>query len=298
VHVPPTALEYAHATQSFGGGETVHATDLLDLLVHVRGGDSDSAALRIALALARRLGARLDGLCVAALPPAAFTVPEAVSMQIEEAEQRRREAQAHAAWYLQQLQRHALDGEWRVAQGDEVPAICHVAASYDLLVLERGPSRGDAPLGFGNVSRCVFGCRRPVLVVPEQATAAGSGRRVVLAWNGSRESALAAHGALPLLRDADTVHVLDGSDDQHGDPLALPALDLPAWLRRHGIDAALQRFEPAGAHGPALLDAVHALDADLVVMGAWGRSRIAEMVLGGVTRHMFRDCDVPMLVAH
>jgi nucleotide-binding universal stress UspA family protein len=103
---------------------------------------------------------------------------------------------------------------------------------------------------------------------------------------------------LPPLRAAHPGNAPDRSDDQPGDPLALPALDLPAWLRRHGIDAALQRFEPAGAHGPALLDAVHALDADLVVMGAWGRSRIAEMVLGGVTRHMFRDSDVPMLVAH
>lgn len=273
----------------------MHATDLL---LHVRGGDNDSVALRIALALARRLGARLDGLCVAALPPAAFTVPEAVSMQIEEAEQRRREAQAHAAWYLQQLQQHALDGEWRVAQGDEVPVICHAAAGYDLLVLERGPSRGDAPLGFGNVSRCVFGCRRPVLVVPGHTALADSGRRIVLAWNGSRESALAMHGALPLLRGADAVHLLDGSDDRRGDPLAMPTLDLPAWLRRRGIDATPQRFEPPGAPGPALLDAVHELDADLVVMGAWGRSRIAEMVLGGVTRHMFRDSDVPMLVAH
>jgi nucleotide-binding universal stress UspA family protein len=269
-----------------------------DILLSLHRGGQDSPLLSAAMNVAERLHARLDALCVTAMPAPAFTVPEAVSFQLEEAGERRRQAEAHADWYQRTLAARGIEGRWMVAQGDEVPTICHVAAGHDLLVLQRGELGEPAPVGFGTVSRSVFGSRVPVLVLPEQPATVTPGTRILLAWNGSREAALAARGALPLLHRADEVRVLEGVDDAAGDPMAPPQLDLDDWLARRGVQAQVQPFDPAGASGPALLEAAHAMQADLIVMGAWGRSRISEMVLGGATRHLFMESDIPMLVAH
>lgn len=275
-----------------------HRPDALDLLVHMPCAAGQTPALRAALFIAGRLPARVDALCVAQMPATAFSVPEAVTFQLEEAGERRREAERVAPWFDDLLHRHDVEGRWHVAQGDEVQGVCHCAAGYDMLVLQRGPHHGDAPIGFGTVSRCVFGSHVPALVVPETPRTTETGRHVVLAWNGSRESVLAARGALPLLRQAESIHVLEGAPDDGWDPTSPPRLDLTEWLERRGVTAEVQPFHPEGASGPALLDACHQLGADLLVMGAWGRSRISEMVLGGATRHLFMHGDIPMLVAH
>jgi nucleotide-binding universal stress UspA family protein len=274
---------------------------MIELLLHVQRVPPQGAGLRAALTMAGRIDARLDALHVVDMPPAAFTLPEAVPMQLDAARQRGIDAKALAEPWTALLREHGLAGEWRVGNGDTVQTLCHAAAGYDLLVMERGTLRGDAPVGFGIVSRTVFGSGRAVLVVPEQAPVETLGERILIAWNGSRESALAVRAALPLMRSAGSVTVLDGSvDDTFPDTCALPIADICAWLRRHDVTADIRRFELAGAASPgaALLDAATEARADLFVMGAWGRSRLSEMVLGGTTRHLFMNSTLPMLVAH
>jgi len=149
------------------------------------------------------------------------------------------------------------------------------------------------------VSRTVFGSSAPVVVVPESTTLDRTGGDMVVAWNQSREAALAIRGALPLLRLAERVVVLEGNPvDQPFGLRYLPKLDLRAWLARHGVNAQFRPFQPGKERGQALLDAAHAEHADLIVMGAWGHSRITELVLGGTTRHLFQSSDLPLLVAH
>jgi nucleotide-binding universal stress UspA family protein len=272
----------------------------VDLLLHLDHLDLGVAAPRAALALARRLDARLDALYVADLPATAFSLPEAVPVQLEETQRRVTEARAHEGAWLQALAAHALTGAWRVTQGDTVQTISQAASGYDLLVMERSQQRSDAPVGFGSVSRCVFASGRPVLVVPDLAPVASLGANVLVAWNGSRESALALAAAVPILQKAEQVRVLDGSG-MNADMLpVLPPPGLADWLQRRGIRASIDVFDtgPNHAAGAALLDAAHRQGADLIVMGAWSRSRLAQMVLGGTTRHLFMHGDVPMLVAH
>jgi len=272
----------------------------IDLLLHLDHLDLGEAAPRAALALAHRLGARLDALYVADLPAAAFSLPEAVPVQLEETQRRVNEAQAYAGHWHQALAAHALNGTWRVTQGDTVQTLSLAASGYDLLIMERSQQRSDAPVGFGSVSRCVFASGRPVLVVPDLAPAVSIGTNVLVAWNGSRESALALAAAVPILQKADKVHVIDGSE-MNADMLpVLPPPGLTEWLQRHGIRAEVKPFNtgPSHAAGPAVLEAAHSQGADLIVMGAWSRSRLAQMVLGGTTRHLFMHGDVPMLVAH
>lgn len=272
----------------------------IDLLLHLDHLDLGVAAPRAALSLAKRLGARLDALYVADLPATAFSLPEAVPVQLEETQRRVSEAQTHDGAWQQALAGHGLSGVWRVTQGDTVQTVSQATSGYDLLVMERSQQRSDAPVGFGSVSRCVFACGRPVLVVPDVAPVMSIGSSIVVAWNGSRESALALAAALPILQRADTVRVLDGSEMNEDMLPVLPPPGLRDWLDRHHIQAHIETFNtgPAHAAGPAVLAAAHAQGADLIVMGAWSRSRLAQMVLGGTTRHLFMHGDVPMLVAH
>lgn len=272
----------------------------IDLLLHLDHLDLAVAAPRAAMALAHRLGARLDALYVADLPAAAFSLPEAVPVQLEETQRRVAEAQAYEPIWRQTLASHSLNGMWRVTQGDTVQTVSQATSGYDFLIMERSQQRSDAPVGFGSVSRCVFACGRPVLVVPDVAPVASVGANVLVAWNGSRESALALAAALPVLQKADEIRVLDGSEMNAELLPVLPPPGLADWLQRHGIRARIDIFNagPSHAAGAALLEAAHNQGADLIVMGAWSRSRLAQMVLGGTTRHLFMHGDVPMLVAH
>ena len=269
-----------------------------EFIVHVPHPGTRHAALDLALDLAVRLQARLSGVFAAALPSAAFAVPEAITLQVQEAEQARKAASAKTDWWRQLLQQHGLHGDWRVGEGDLAQVLCLAVASADLLIVQRPETREDAPIGFGSTSRTVFAAVKPVLIVPA-AGAASTGRRVLIAWNGSLESARALHGAAPLLARAEAVHVLDGSREQGPEGLAwLPPLDLAPWFARRGIAASIERFQPEGTPAPAILARAQALQCDLIVLGAWGSSRLTEMVLGGVTRALFRECPLPLLVAH
>jgi len=270
-----------------------------DVLIHLRRTDATTPAATVGLALAKRLKAWVTGLHVVPIAPAAFASPEAVALQVHEADQMVKDAQARKTWWLDQLAAHGLDGEWQVSQGDTVEVLCHAARWNDLVVVERPQLNPDAPTGWGVVSRTVFGSPAPVVVVPESARPDCVGARIVVGWNQSREAALAIRGALPLLARAEHVVVLAGDPVENPFGLRyLPKLDLHAWFARRGIDAEFRVFQPPKEHGAALLAAAHAADADLIVMGAWGHSRITELVLGGATRHLFQTSDLPLLVAH
>lgn len=272
----------------------------LDVLIHLRRTDTTTAAVRQGLALAERLGAWTCGIHVVAIASAAFASPEAVALQVHEADDMVDEASARKDWWLAELAARKLEGEWQVAQGDTVEVLCHAARWSNLVVVERPQLNPDAPTGWGLVSRTVFASSAPVVVVPDSVTLDRAATRIVVAWNRSREVALAIRGALPLLRLAEEVVVLEGDPVENPFGLRhLPKLDLRTWLARHGVTAEFRPFKPpTKERGAALLETAHALSADLIVMGAWGHSRITELVLGGTTRHLFQSSDLPLLVAH
>lgn len=271
----------------------------LDILVHLRRYDGDPPALRAALALARRVDTVLHGLYVAPIPPAAFTSPETVAVLVHESDRRYTEARQAGNWWNAALAAQQIPGDWQVALSDPLDAICHAARWSNLLLIERPMLNPDAPVGWGLVSRSVFHAGVPLLVVPDTAPIASVGERAVIAWNGSREAIRAIHGALPVLRRAERVVVLDGSTPEpEGAMLQLPRFALARHLEHHGIQAEFTKFTPGSDKGAQILEAAHAAQADLIVMGAWGHSRLAELALGGTTRALFQTSDIPLLVAH
>jgi nucleotide-binding universal stress UspA family protein len=118
---------------------------------------------------------------------------------------------------------------------------------------------------------------------------------MVVAWNGSIEAAQALRLALPLLRRAREVHLVEVTDELHGHEAA----EARQWLGRHGIRADIHEWPAKGRRtSVALLHAAVELAAGCLVMGAYGHSRLRETVLGGVTRELIAGADMPLLMAH
>jgi len=138
---------------------------------------------------------------------------------------------------------------------------------------------------------------RPVLIVPHIGAVKPPGKTVLLCWNGTREAARAATGALPILETADKVIILLIDPGSDGDEQ--PGADVAGWLVRHGVKAVVQRDTAAGSSvGGVILSRAADHDADLIVMGLYGHSRMRERVLGGASRTLLASMTVPLLVAH
>lgn len=147
------------------------------------------------------------------------------------------------------------------------------------------------------VAQLVLTSALPCIVVPQAACQREAHHAcIAVAWNGSIEAIGALHGALPLLQAAQRVVVLSGT--QHPAAAGLMRFDLDTWAEQHGVGIEYLMLDSGEDAGPALLDAAQEVAADLLVAGAYGRSRLAEWVLGGVTRHLLRHSTLPLLLRH
>jgi nucleotide-binding universal stress UspA family protein len=142
----------------------------------------------------------------------------------------------------------------------------------------------------------IFHSARPVIIVPTTWTPPWSARRILVGWDYSRSAARALSDAMPLLRTADDVRLLAFGDDKAFDT-SIDGNTVVTALARRGVAA---RFEQAdrGALGIGAALAAQAADADLLVMGAFGHSRLRDFVLGGATKHMMKDPALPILMSH
>ena len=138
------------------------------------------------------------------------------------------------------------------------------------------------------------------MIVPSTGQFEGVARNAVVAWNGSREAAVALHAALPALRRASRVTLVSFRHprDEEEDDRQPSAADMLQFLSRHGIQATFERNVTGIDVADALLSRVAELGAELLVMGGYGHSRLRELVLGGVTRQILAQMTVPVLTAH
>ncbi len=140
----------------------------------------------------------------------------------------------------------------------------------------------------------------PALIVPRTWTSPDFGRRAVVAWNGSEQSAAAVRKAMPLLQRAEQVTVLAGtSRGTFPATMRIAHLDVMGYLRHHGVTAELKANDaPDEGAGEAILKLAAGEGADLIVMGAFGHSRFREWILGGATRHVLEHMVVPVFMSH
>lgn len=264
-----------------------------ELIVNVDQMEEQAPCVRLGLAIAGQLKAFVTGIHVVAVYPPIMTIPEAMAMLDTE----ERAAQAHSGWWQTQCEKFGVSGAWEVIRGSYVPILAKRSRLAQFMVTTLPVNDPDSPIGFDNITRTLFGDASPMLLVPDTWEGVTAPKRVLIAWDGSGEAADAVKAALPLLQSAEWVRVLDG--ERTGLPgLAPPALPLREWLTRQGVTVQWELFDAPANVGKAFLDEALAGDADLLVMGAWGRSRISELMLGGATRHVLEHTHLPLLMAH
>lgn len=144
----------------------------------------------------------------------------------------------------------------------------------------------------------IFDTGRPALTLAKNGIMPTPLKRVLIAWNGEREASEALHHSLPLLGDADDVRIviIDPKKDRHGPN---PGDDIAAYLVKHDVPVTVDRVAGSGRNtADVLLERASDMQADLIVMGAYGRSRLMEWMLGGTTREMIEKSGTPLLMAH
>ncbi len=193
--------------------------------------------------------------------------------------------------------------EWRnveIVGMDPASAVIEHGRAADLIVASQADPDWEMSGFFDAPERLALESGRPVLVVPYAGRFGEIGKRVMVAWSGKREGARAVFDALPLLKAADAVTLLCVvGKDADGESGQLPGAEIAASLARHGVKVTVRK-SIADEIGVAdeILARLADEGSDLLVMGAYGHSRLREMVFGGVTRHILRHMTVPTLMSH
>ncbi len=274
-----------------------------NILVHVDDSKANAKRLTVAIGLAQAHGAHLTGIYAAIEPSLPGNVGAEVParlLDIFEEQAAERAAAAEAA-FTAVVERAGLSSDFRTANcpASGVAEVITLNARYaDLVVLGQPEPENGGEVDARVPEDVVLGAGRPALVVPYIGAGEDIGKRVLIAWDGGREAARAVNDALPLLEKAEFVAVLviNPSRGGHGQQ---PGADIALHLARHGITVEAQHIEARDlSTGNALLSRLADQDIDLLVMGAYGHSRLREMVLGGVTREAFQQMTVPVLMSH
>ena len=272
------------------------------ILVHYDAGRTAPMRLDIALEIGAKFDAHVACLyALSAMPTPSFAF-EAAKI-VREVQERVGAEMLETArrGYDECLRRTGYEkAEWRTTSRDALDAVALHARYSDLVVIGQKNEEWASGVTKNFERGALLAAGRPVLVVPYAFERKPIGRQVLVAWNASREAAHAVTGALPLLKQAGHVHVIAFNPDKagaaHGQE---PGADVGLFLTRHGVKVTVSRHDAQDVDvGNQLLSRAFDVSADLIVMGAWGHSRLQELVMGGVTRTILDSMTVPVLMAH
>ena len=188
---------------------------------------------------------------------------------------------------------------WRTVDGDLLAGASQLGRYADLTVIGQADADDHAasyPVALPGAMALSTG--RPVLVVPYAGEYRVVGKHMAIAWNGSREAARAVFDAIPFLHAAERITIITVAPGHEvvGDS---PSKELQDYLQRRGLDSRVERLVPGGlTTTDAILSALADIGADLLVMGAYGHSRVRELFLGGVSRGILTQMTVPVLFSH
>jgi nucleotide-binding universal stress UspA family protein len=276
-----------------------------DVLVIVADAEQDEPALALGEALAKSCEAHIAAAFLTPLPdePLAYEPTVVAGVWAELLSRARQEAEAERRKVQTRLQAMGLPCDLRDAEAlsRDLGRVAAVHARYaDVAVMTRPAEGSGAELREEIVEGVLFHSGRPALVAPPNWKAGSIGKRVVVAWDASREATRALAEAKSILGKAEqiTVVTVDAKPKMfgHGDH---PGANIAAHLSRRGLPAEVRNVDGQG-RGPALaiLEEARALNADLVVMGGYAHSRLRDLVFGGATRDLLRAADIPLLLAH
>ena len=250
------------------------------------------------LPLASRLKSHVIGIHAEpmALPyTTAIGFPDAEFMQVTAEVTKERAAELEKI-FATRTAASGVSAEWRTMEslsGDSALCALASARATDLVIAaQTDPSQSSAQTA--NVDHLLFETGRPALFVPYAGPVTTVFTRILVAWNGTREASRAAFDALPFIMEADETEILiiDAPDDDADLPDGSGA-DIAAALARHGAHVTVTNESSSGIGVSAVIEnRATEINADLLVMGAYGHSRLREFLFGGVTREVLKSMPV------
>ncbi|MEM6439474.1 MAG: universal stress protein [Pseudomonadota bacterium] len=276
---------------------------LKNILVSYNALGASDAALAVAALMARKYDAHLTGLLSwgpsrisAALGP--WVTTELLdSIRIEEARRRTEIAEAFAAAAADLTHERPGKVHFMDLGGDADESLMEAARVYDIVVMGQHESSAETAHIAPHPDVIALRSGRPVLIVPQGYGADRLVERAVLAWDGGRAAARAMADAMILLESKSHVTVFAAGDAEQ--TRRREGRDVVDHLARHGVRTDWRPVAaPAGGIARALLQTVEDAKAGLLVMGAYERSKFAEDLVGGVTKSVLAEAQVPVLMSH
>jgi len=279
-------------------------------ILAVPGGDNSSASVfDAALAVAKRFDSHIVGLGAGTTAPVVIpwgemgvAVPVEADRVLEQEDKERRQA-SRAAFEAFLAGRGVpmsgapmatgVSAEWREEQGQQNAVVGSLGRVFDLIVVERPDKL--VSLAEATLEDALFESGRPVLMAPPRP-APTLGDRIIIAWNGSSETARTIGFANPFLKQAKEIQVISVEGGMQPGP---SGDELARALTKNGFSASARHVDARGRTvGEVFLAEAAAMNADLMIKGAYTQSRLRQMIFGGATRHIIMNAELPVLFAH
>lgn len=277
-----------------------------DILVHLDTAATCAQCVEAAAALARRTDAHLVGLAFALESSLLQYYGGKLSLDVGEGYSRAAHEAAEQAveTFVQIAGLAGVSHESRIVECSTMELSERIAFQgrhVDMTFLEQpSPDKDNRGLMATLLEGVLFNTGRPVYIVPYIGRRETPVRKAVIAWDGGYKSARAVNDAIPLLqaRGETVILVVDAErrKKSHGPN---PGADIAAHLKRHGVEASISRVSSGNVDiSTTILNFVSDAGADLLVMGAYGHSRLRERTFGGVTRTILDQMTVPVLMSN
>jgi nucleotide-binding universal stress UspA family protein len=267
------------------------------ILLHLADDPRNAARTAAAIAFAARHDAHLVGLYTVS----PLIVPGYIGAELPaqvyadfEADAESKASEAEQA-FNESVRKEGVSSEWRKGRGFARDIISTHAYYADIAVVGQPASGEEVPKGAeGLPGDLALASGRPILAIPSVGDYPSIGKKILLAWNGSREAARATADAMPLLTSADEILVVAANLRS-----TTPAMDIATHLARHGIKVQTKNVQVDDISiGDILINTAGENGSDLIVMGAYGHTRLNELVFGGATRYLLKHMTVPVMMSH
>ncbi|MEI6418210.1 MAG: universal stress protein [Sphingomonadales bacterium] len=266
------------------------------ILLHADANEGQESRLQVACDLARACDGHI--MAVSVLPYAAYALADPMMGSFPIASLMDAINERRTAERTKLEARLAADGvswDWHDLDGDPAERLVEMARLADVLVMSAGPFAKDQGTSLGLIGAVTLSCPAPVLAVPPGGQGVVFAGPALLAWDGGQEAAVAMKAALPLLALAESVTILTVAEKA----MDFPANDAAVFLSRHGIAAEVVERAAAGSNVEQVIRSVLAeRQISWMAQGAYGHSRVRQLLFGGVTRGLVSDAPVPLLLAH
>ena len=267
------------------------------VLLYIADDTGLEARLQAALDLTRSLGGHLHCLRTNPYnPQMAFDGVTGMSVMYDISKLSREMDEQLRAKIEKRLSSEDVSWDYREENADPSRGLSKNSALVDIIVLSSASGDKDNALPLGILGDVLFNATAPVVVQPDSMKKFDACGPALVAWNGSFEAGNALRAAVPLLKMSSAVHILTVDEDNDHD---LPQLAASEYLAYHGIKSEIH--SPSSGKIPVdavLLDEAKKANAAYIIMGAYGHSRAREFLFGGVTRNLFKGCDIPLVVSH